>query len=113
MIHEIWLIRRTLRKVSIRYVQASSFKSYSIFSALVKRGNRKGELLLRQVEYTATLASLILSTNYVYPKRVSSDLPIDADVDLADFALQDLDEAWEELLLCQFHDCLPGRCVHH
>lgn len=41
--------------------------------ALVKRGNRKGELLLREVEYAATIAS-IHDPQYTYPKEVSTVL---------------------------------------
>lgn len=58
-----------------------------------KRNNRKSEFLLREVEMLATLASVRGSdTNYRYPK-------------------QEIDEMWEGVLLCQFHDCLPGSCI--
>ena len=53
-----------------------------------KRNNRKGEFLLREVELLATLASL-RSSSYKYPKK-------------------EIDNMWEPVLLCQFHDCLPG-----
>ncbi|KAG9126701.1 Glycoside hydrolase, 38 vacuolar alpha mannosidase [Ceratobasidium sp. 392] len=49
----------------------------------IKKGNRKSEILLRDVELVATLASL--TADYVYPK-------------------QRIDDAWEKLLLNQFHD---------
>lgn len=62
-----------------------------------KRNNRKSEIMLHDIEYLATLASLKdLSSgeksNYKYPKK-------------------DIDEMWENVLLCQFHDCLPGSCI--
>ncbi|KAM5489504.1 Glycoside hydrolase, 38 vacuolar alpha mannosidase [Microsporum audouinii] len=56
-----------------------------------KRNNRKGEFLLREVELLATLASL-KSSSYKYPKK-------------------DIDDMWEPVLLCQFHDCLPGSAI--
>jgi len=56
----------------------------------IKKGNRKSEILLRDVELVATLASLTAS--YVYPK-------------------QRIDDAWEKLLLNQFHDVLPGSAI--
>lgn len=37
----------------------------------IKRGNRKSEILLREAEYAATMASLI-DADYEYPKEVSS-----------------------------------------
>lgn len=56
-----------------------------------KRNNRKAEFLLRLVEYLATLASLN-NQDYKYPK-------------------EQIDEMWEGVLLCQFHDCLPGSSI--
>lgn len=57
----------------------------------IKKGNRKGEILLREAEYAATMASLH-DSSYKYPK-------------------DRLDAAWEDLLLCQFHDVLPGSSI--
>ncbi|WOO79962.1 Alpha-mannosidase [Vanrija pseudolonga] len=59
--------------------------------AMVKKGNRKSENLLREAEYAATLATLA-DKSYAYPK-------------------ERLDAAWEDLLLCQFHDVLPGSSI--
>ncbi|SLM37789.1 alpha-mannosidase [Lasallia pustulata] len=56
-----------------------------------KRNNRKSEIMLHDVEYLATLAS-IKDSSYKYPKK-------------------DIDDMWENTLLCQFHDCLPGTCI--
>ncbi|KAG8699593.1 Glycoside hydrolase, 38 vacuolar alpha mannosidase [Ceratobasidium sp. 395] len=56
----------------------------------IKKGNRKSEILLRDVELVATLASL--TAKYEYPK-------------------QRIDDAWEKLLLNQFHDVLPGSAI--
>ena len=56
-----------------------------------KRNNRKAEFLLREVEYLATLAS-VTHRGYKYPK-------------------QEIDDMWEGVLLCQFHDCLPGSSI--
>lgn len=39
----------------------------------IKKGNRKGEILLREAEYAATVASLA-SESYQYPKKVSHSL---------------------------------------
>ena len=56
-----------------------------------KRNNRKTEIMLHDIEYLATLAT-IQDTSYKYPKK-------------------DLDQIWENTLLCQFHDCLPGSAI--
>ncbi|PNS13952.1 Alpha-mannosidase [Sphaceloma murrayae] len=62
-----------------------------------KWNNRHSEILLHDIEYYATLATIHDSTKgyksgYKYPKK-------------------ELDEMWENVLLCQFHDCLPGSCI--
>lgn len=58
-----------------------------------KRNNRTAEFLLREIEYFATLATLSKTkTKYKYPK-------------------EDIDNMWESVLLCQFHDCLPGSSI--
>ena len=59
--------------------------------------NRKSEVLLHDVEYLATLASIRDAltgekSTYKYPKK-------------------DIDDMWEGVLLCQFHDCLPGSSI--
>jgi alpha-mannosidase len=56
-----------------------------------KRNNRKSEFMLRDLEFLATLAS-IHKPNYKYPKK-------------------QIDFMWEGVLLCQFHDCLPGSSI--
>ncbi|KAL4939026.1 hypothetical protein BDV06DRAFT_214625 [Aspergillus oleicola] len=56
-----------------------------------KRNNRRAEFLLRELEFLATLAS-VTQSDYEYPKK-------------------DIDSIWEGVLLCQFHDCLPGSCI--
>ncbi|KAJ5769373.1 CAZyme family GH38 [Penicillium odoratum] len=58
-----------------------------------KRNNRKSEFMLREIEFLATLATTSgTDTKYRYPKK-------------------ELDEMWENTLLCQFHDCLPGSSI--
>ncbi|KAL2757471.1 glycoside hydrolase family 38 protein [Sodiomyces alcalophilus JCM 7366] len=59
--------------------------------AKTKLNNRKSEAMLRDVEWLATLAS-IKNESYKYPKA-------------------DIDAMWEAVLLCQFHDCLPGSSI--
>jgi alpha-mannosidase len=56
-----------------------------------KLNNRKSEIMLRDLEYLATLATM-KSKSYKYPKK-------------------DIDDMWENVLLCQFHDCLPGSSI--
>ncbi|GLB44397.1 putative alpha mannosidase, middle domain [Lyophyllum shimeji] len=60
----------------------------------IKKGNRHSEILLRDVEHVATLASLykLHKNDYVYPK-------------------QRIDDSWEKVLLNQFHDVLPGSAI--
>jgi alpha-mannosidase len=55
-----------------------------------KRNNRKAENMLRDIELLASLASI--KSGYKYPKK-------------------DIDDMWEAVLLCQFHDCLPGSSI--
>ncbi|KAI9687349.1 MAG: Glycoside hydrolase, 38 vacuolar alpha mannosidase [Bathelium mastoideum] len=62
-----------------------------------KKNNRKAEILLHDIEYFATMASIRnvikdKKSGYSYPKK-------------------DLDDMWEAVLLCQFHDCLPGSSI--
>nr|OQO24641.1 hypothetical protein B0A51_08727 [Rachicladosporium sp. CCFEE 5018] len=57
-----------------------------------KRNNRKSEILLHDIEYFATLATVSGARGYKYPKK-------------------GIDAMWENVLLCQFHDCLPGSCI--
>ncbi|KJZ76708.1 hypothetical protein HIM_04044 [Hirsutella minnesotensis 3608] len=56
-----------------------------------KHFNRKAEVMLRDVEQLATFASL-KSSSYKYPS-------------------EDIDTMWQAVLLCQFHDCLPGSSI--
>lgn len=56
-----------------------------------KRNNRRSEFVLRDLEMFATYATL-KDSKYKYPKK-------------------DLDHMWEMVLLCQFHDCLPGSSI--
>lgn len=56
-----------------------------------KLNNRKQEIMMHDIEYLATLATL-KSKKYSYPKK-------------------DIDDIWENILLCQFHDCLPGSSI--
>ncbi|PIA93044.1 Alpha-mannosidase [Cercospora beticola] len=56
-----------------------------------KKGNRKSEVLLHNIEYLATMATLH-DKDYKYPKK-------------------EIDSMWESVLLCQFHDCLPGSSI--
>jgi alpha-mannosidase len=56
-----------------------------------KWNNRKTEIMLHDIEYLATLATM-KDNSYKYPKK-------------------DIDDIWENTLLCQFHDCLPGSAI--
>ena len=53
--------------------------------------NRRAEAMLRGIEQLATVAS-IKDKDYKYPTEA-------------------LDDMWENVLLCQFHDCLPGSSI--
>ncbi|KAJ3407717.1 Glycoside hydrolase, 38 vacuolar alpha mannosidase [Chytridiales sp. JEL 0842] len=59
--------------------------------ALTKKYNRKSEFLLRDVELFSSLAT-ILKKGYTLPKA-------------------ELDRLWKLVLLCQFHDVLPGSSI--
>jgi alpha-mannosidase len=56
-----------------------------------KRDNRRSEIVLRDLELLATITS-IKDKSYKYPKK-------------------EFDSMWEKVLLCQFHDCLPGSSI--
>lgn len=58
----------------------------------IKKWNRKLEVLLHNLEWVATLASLQADSSYTYPKA-------------------DIDALWEPFLKCQFHDVLPGSSI--
>ncbi|KAF1989593.1 glycoside hydrolase family 38 protein [Aulographum hederae CBS 113979] len=62
-----------------------------------KRNNRQSEIMLHDLEYLATMATIkktVLGhkSSYKYPTA-------------------EIDEMWENVLLCQFHDCLPGSSI--
>lgn len=57
-----------------------------------KRNNRRAEILLHDLEYLATLATIKGDKSYKYPRK-------------------ELDIMWQGVLLCQFHDCLPGSSI--
>ncbi|OBZ74598.1 Alpha-mannosidase [Grifola frondosa] len=73
-------------------------ESYTLNSiaehTLRMKGNRKSEILLRDVEHLATFASLYKfhKPDYVYPNDKIND-------------------CWEKVLLNQFHDVLPGSAI--
>lgn len=60
--------------------------------AAAKRGNRKSEFLLHNMEFLATAAVSLGKGNYAYPAT-------------------DLDRLWKLVLLNQFHDILPGSSI--
>jgi len=59
--------------------------------AKTKRGNRKGEFALREVEMWG--AAALARARFEYP-------------------LAEMDEAWKGVLLNQFHDIIPGSSIH-
>ena len=59
--------------------------------AKTKLANRRAENLMRELEYLATLAS-VYDASWQYPKRAFDDL-------------------WQTILLCHFHDVLPGSAI--
>ncbi|ODV74122.1 alpha-mannosidase [Cyberlindnera jadinii NRRL Y-1542] len=60
--------------------------------ALVKKLMRRSEGILHDLEYFATIASILKPDEYKYPNKILKAL-------------------WEDVLLCQFHDVLPGSCI--
>lgn len=58
----------------------------------IKKYMRQGEVKLHDLEWISTLLSVLDGFKYEYPK-------------------QELQELWEDILLCQFHDVLPGSCI--
>ncbi|GAA5998647.1 alpha-mannosidase [Rhodotorula paludigena] len=66
----------------------------------MKRNNRKTEILLHDLEYVATLAS-------VFPSRTGAGDSASA----YRYPKDELDKLWEDMLLLQFHDVLPGSAI--
>ncbi|KAI7906375.1 galactose mutarotase-like domain-containing protein [Cokeromyces recurvatus] len=64
--------------------------------ALVKKGNRKSEVIIRDVEILATIAKVLsnkINSDYSYPVKQITHL-------------------WKLICLNQFHDCLPGSAIN-
>lgn len=57
--------------------------------ALMKRNNRKAEIIMRELELWSVIAN---TKGYEYPKY-------------------DIEKLWKTILLHQFHDILPGSCI--
>ncbi|GAA5820018.1 hypothetical protein JCM10212_006157 [Sporobolomyces blumeae] len=66
----------------------------------IKRHNRKTEILLHDIEFVGTLASLLQVGNGGKFKKGGYKYPRDG-----------LQPLWEDALLCQFHDVLPGSAI--
>lgn len=60
--------------------------------ANTKRLMRFSEIKVHDLEWIATKISLLFPEQYTYPAKEINDL-------------------WENILLCQFHDVLPGSCI--
>ncbi|AAS54875.2 AGR385Cp [Eremothecium gossypii ATCC 10895] len=58
----------------------------------VKRLMRLSEVKIHDLEWIATKVSLLAPNKYTYP-------------------VNDINALWEDILLCQFHDVLPGTCI--
>ena len=56
-----------------------------------KWNNRKSEIMMHDLEFLATMATM-KDSSYKYPK-------------------EEFDDLWENILLCQFHDCIPGSSI--
>ncbi|GAA6017633.1 hypothetical protein JCM11491_005308 [Sporobolomyces phaffii] len=66
----------------------------------IKRHNRKTEILLHDIEFIGTLASMLQVKNGGKFKKGGYKYPRDG-----------LQPLWEDALLCQFHDVLPGSAI--
>lgn len=60
--------------------------------ASTKRLMRLSEIKIHDLEWLATKISILFPQDYQYPSKEINDL-------------------WENILLCQFHDVLPGTCI--
>ncbi|AMD20502.1 HDL242Cp [Eremothecium sinecaudum] len=60
--------------------------------AEVKRLMRLSEVKIHDLEWIATKTSILFPNEYQYPAK-------------------QIGELWENILLCQFHDVLPGTCI--
>ncbi|TPX75684.1 hypothetical protein CcCBS67573_g03052 [Chytriomyces confervae] len=73
-------------------------------AGFVKKGNRRGEIFLRYSEYLHCLAAVSKPSSRVATKMNPSYY------NLA-YPKEELDRLWKLLLLCQFHDVLPGSSI--
>lgn len=60
--------------------------------SLVKKLMRSSEVKIHDVEWLATKTSILFPDEYQYP-------------------IDKINSIWENILLCQFHDVLPGSCI--
>ena len=75
------MLKLTYIIVPSRHVHLSQYESPCLSSARtdifhvgpIKKGNRHSEILLRDVEHLATLASVYKPTEYKYPKTAIND----------------------------------------
>ncbi len=77
-----------------RYVGELYFQAHRgvhTSQARTKRGNRKSEIALREAEMWGAVAQALVG--FAYPRR-------------------DMEDAWRQVLLNQFHDILPGSSIH-
>lgn len=72
-------------------VQTNKNRGTFTSQAMTKYYNRASEKMLHELEFYGSLAALN-SAKYRYPRS-------------------DVGKLWEDVLLCQFHDVLPGSCI--
>lgn len=60
--------------------------------ASTKKLMRLSEIKIHDLEWLATKISILFPKDYKYP-------------------VQEINDLWENILLCQFHDVLPGTCI--
>ncbi|GAA5976513.1 hypothetical protein JCM11641_001325 [Rhodosporidiobolus odoratus] len=72
----------------------------------IKRHNRKTEVLLHDIEFAATLAS-VLDGGKGGGKGKKNATGLSG----YRFPKDEVDALWEDALLCQFHDVLPGSAI--
>ncbi|KAG6332318.1 hypothetical protein ID866_6771 [Astraeus odoratus] len=77
----------------------------------IKKGNRKCEILLRDVEVVLFLISTPDSTEMIFQRVATLTTLVKSKSSGYVYPKNTIDDCWEKVLLNQFHDVLPGSAM--
>jgi len=79
--------------------------------AATKRGNRKSEILLHDVEFLSAMAHMLHRLSPEQRAKVNGGLAAPSPATAFTYPTEELDHLWKLVLLNQFHDILPGSSI--